>query len=511
MKLKNIFLLGGLLAGMALQTSCDDQLSALPKQSKVDGNVVVDQSSAISIVNGAYYRFAMCGTDNYDVESTGCANYYEIFPACIAGVMTYYQGAYMFETHGNSYYSSYSRYIWSPFYEAMAAANSAIDQITAANDSWFQANRKEELIAEAKGLRGIINFNILRRFGYSWDINSPYGNILRMEASSSKNLACPRSSVKETYEAILSDLDEAIAKAPEENENYYVNRWVAKGYKVRVLMQRGAEGDYAAAAELAKDIIDNSPYELEENVTDIFYKKGLDSQEVMFGIKPQSTNGQQTAVMEAYNYMGTYQWFSTDNYNALFDGDPRYGTVIGEVTKSSLIYDFDDAGNYVGYHWGYSTAPNLFKHFTADNVVANEVEESMYMLRLTEIYLLRAEALARTGNLAEAKTLLKTVMGHAGITDFTAVDDATDETSFLQQYFNEFLRNLSCENGAEADLMLRMPQEIVYAFNPEYFTDEDGVIKQNFGASVFAIPGDEFKNNTALSDSDQNPGYSTTD
>lgn len=506
MKLKNIFIFGGLLAGMALQTSCDDQLSALPKQSKVDGNVVVDQKSAIATLNGAYYRFAMCGTDNYDVQSTACAECYEIYPSCIAGLVTYYQGPYMLETHGDSYYSNYiNSSLWSALYATITAANATIDQVTAADDSWFEGNKKDEILAEAKALRAITNYNLLRWFGYSWDIDSPYGNILRMEASTSKNLSCPRSTVKETYDAILEDLDEAIAKAPEENDNYYINRWVAKGYKVRVLMQRG---DYAAAAELAKDIIDNSPYELEENVTDIFYEKGLESQEVMFGIKPQNVNGQQTAVMEAYNYRDTYNWFTTDNFTALFEGDPRKGTVLADATKESIIYVFDDDGNFVDYYWGYSEAPTLFKHFTADNVVANEVEESMYMLRLTEIYMLRAEALARTGNLTEAKSLLKTVMGHAGITDFTAVDDATDEMSFLQQYFNEFLRNLSCENGAEADLMLRMPQEIVEAFNPEYYPDEDGVVSQNFGLAIFAIPTDEFQNNSALSASDQNPGYS---
>ena len=74
MKLTNIFILGGLMAGMALTSSCDDQLSALPTQSKVDGNVVVDQKSAEAALNGIYYRFAQCTTDNYGVESTDCAS-----------------------------------------------------------------------------------------------------------------------------------------------------------------------------------------------------------------------------------------------------------------------------------------------------------------------------------------------------------------------------------------------------------------------------------------------------
>ena len=89
MKLRNIFIFGGLLAGMALTTACDDQLSALPTQSKVEGNVVVDQKSAIAALNGIYYQFAQCKVDNYGVHSTGCAQLYEIYPSDISGVIAY--------------------------------------------------------------------------------------------------------------------------------------------------------------------------------------------------------------------------------------------------------------------------------------------------------------------------------------------------------------------------------------------------------------------------------------
>ena len=43
-----------LAAPLTLTTSCSDELDALPGQSKVDGNVVVDQKSAIVALNGVY-------------------------------------------------------------------------------------------------------------------------------------------------------------------------------------------------------------------------------------------------------------------------------------------------------------------------------------------------------------------------------------------------------------------------------------------------------------------------
>lgn len=506
MKLRNIFIFGGLLAGMALTTACDDQLSALPTQSKVEGNVVVDQKSAIAALNGIYYQFAQCKVDNYGVHSTGCAQLYEIYPSDISGVIAYYQGPYMFETHGGQGFETYGSFFWGPFYSQLAAINGVIGQVENADDSWFSGDKKTEILAEARCMRAIVNYNILRYFGYSWDIDSPCGNILRMVPSTSRNLACPRSNVKETYQAILDDLDYAIRECAETSPNHYVNKWVAMGQKVRVLMARGQEGDYAEAAKLAKDIIEQGPYQLEAHTTDIFHSVGLASEEVMFGVKPQNRGGQQTSVMEAYYYRNSAQFNYTDNFYALFEGDPRKEELALEEKRQKLVYEFDDAGNLVGNHYEDVVTTTVCKHFKPTAIVANEVSESQYMMRLGEMYLLRAEALARTNQLEDAKGLLKTVMGHAGITDFSELEAVGNTDEFMKVYFEEFLKNLFCENGADFDLMFRMPKELVAAFNPEYY---DAAGEQLFGKAVFAIPADEFKNNSLLPKSAQNPGYAT--
>ena len=69
----------------------------------------------------------------------------------------------------------------------------------------------------------------------------------------------------------------------------------------------------------------------------------------------------------------------------------------------------------------------------------------------------------------------------------------------MEVYFKEYMRNLFCESGREWEIMMRLPQDIVVGFNPEY---------ANTQYSVFPIPDDEFRNNYALTRDDQNPGYS---
>lgn len=506
MKIKNILIFGSLLVGASSITSCDDKLSALPSQSKVEENLIVDQSSAEIALNGIYYMYAECGTDYYDVLSTQCTGTQEIKPATIAGVTEYYQGPYTLEFHGPGYYDtnpsrpaySTNNQLWQLFYSQLTTANGVISQMNEAPDSWFVGNRKAEILGEARFMRALIYYQILRHFGYYWDIDSPYGILLRTGPSKASSLSIERSSVKAAYDAILADLDYAITNMKLENPTHYANQWVAKGQKVRILMMRGQEGDYTEAANIALDIIDNGPYELEGNVVDIFHTRGLNSQEVMFGIQPKSN---QTDVLETYIYRDDAQYFPTANFYALFDDDSRKEQLFLEGEP----YDF----------FGTMITPiTICKHYAPDNITTGEITESQYQMRLTEMYLLRAEALARTDNVPEAKKLLKTVMEHAGITDFSELDAADDEASFMEVYFKEYLKNLFCESGRELEFMIRMPKELVATFNPQYYDvvvdGENNVVSignHAFGYSVFAIPTDEFRYNKLLKKEDQNPGY----
>lgn len=485
-KIKTYLMTGGCLLAMALGTSCEDRLSALPSQSKVDDNLIVDQQSAEYALNGIYYMYAECGTDYYDVLSTGCAYTQEIYPANYAGCIVYYQGAYQLESH-DQLASDYTVLgMWQSFYSQLAAANGVIKQMEVAPDSWFTGNRKAEIIGEARFMRALIHYNLLRWFAWYWDYDSPYGVLLRTEPTLASTIAKDRSTVADSYQCIMDDLDFAIGNMVEENPNHYANTWVAKGLKARVLMMRGQGTDYADAATLTKDIIDNGPYELEPYVFDIFYEKGLESPEVMFGIQPKDN---QTDVFEAYYYRSVPNYYPTEKMDSIF-------TLIPGDNRRDILFPTIDIGDEEEPE----IVPIVCKHMTVDNLTSSTVEESQYQMRLTEMYLLRAEALVRSGgDRAEAKNLLKTVLGHAGVTDFTRVDNAATDDALLTEIFYEMLRNLFCESGRELEIMMRMPKEAVADFNPVYSP-------ANEQYCVFPIPADEFNNNALLKE--QNPGYS---
>jgi len=483
MKIENkIWMASVILATMIGTTSCSDQLSALPAQEKVEGNLIVDAASAQVALNGIYYDYAKCATDNYDIPSTQCAFYQEIIPADFAGTVVYYQGPYSLESHGIASMVQYTSYLWSYFYSVLSAANGVLEQVDKTSESMFTGNRRNEILGEATFMRAFAHYNLMHWYTQFWKYDSSYGLLIRTSTVKAGTIAKDRSTVKESYDCILSDLDYAIANCPDTNPNYYANKWIAKGLKARVLMMRGQGTDYADAAVLCKGIIDNGPYALETNLEDVFHAKGLNSSEVMFGIQPKSG---QSDVLTQYYYRSAAQYYPTDNFLALFNNDPR----------KDWLFDTQQAINGYGQ---IVAATTICKHMKKALKVASTLEESQYQMRLTEIYLLRAEALVYTSGVnEESKTLLKTILGHAGVTDFSAVDNATTKEELLKQIFNETLRNLFCESGREMDMMMRMPSSIVTAFNPAYSVEN---------TNIMPIPVSEFKYNKALRE--QNPGYS---
>lgn len=209
-----------------------------------------------------------------------------------------------------------------------------------------------------------------------------------------------------------------------------------------------------------KDIIDNGPYQLEESYQDIFHAKGLKSSEVIFGIQPKPN---QSNVYEAYYYRGTPQYYPSEKMLSLYEGDPRKEQMYKGVESQAIGWNAD------GTYYFYTTIQYaICKHLDPALMTYNDIEESQYQMRLSEIYLLEAEALARTGKTAEAGQLLKTVMSKSGLSDFTAVDAAASSEDMLRQIFREGIKNLSFECGLEHDMMLRFPESITLEFNPIY-------------------------------------------
>ena len=466
-----------ILLAMALMVyaSCNKQLDALPENAKVEGNTIIDQPSANIALNGAYYVFA--NADNSQTKWS--AN--KVLGSMAAGYLAYGAGSYSEESDDFAL-TTYTDQ-WGRYYSLINAANGVITGVEALPNTKFVGARKVQMLAEAHFLRAYGCFKLLSQFGQWFDISSKYGIIIQDQFNNLTNIKKPRSSVKESYAFMITDLDYAIANgsATAVNTNIYANKWTAMALKMRVLLSRGQGDDYAQAVTLGNTIINSSPYKLENNLQDVFYTRGLQSQEVMLGVQPQAnqeliTNNDNTSLNFAL-VKPPRPFRATTALKNLYAGDPRQSWVVGDTVPNNKTY--------------------FFIKYVKPEQVPTQLSEVAYTIRLSEVYLMLAEASVRSGgDINTAKSLLKTVMGKSGVTDFTAVDGAATSDALLIQLYYEYARNLVGEDGIEWLALLRLPFNTVKTLRPAITSQIQYILP---------IPHSEIVNNPNFGD--QNPGY----
>ena len=463
-----------LLLNWGAWTACKKQLNVYPTTQEVDGNIITDANSASTALNGVYYRFAASGTDVNSIPSILWADSKEAYPSELSGMLRTLYGSDL-SLHIAVALSPESLTMWSYGYNLVNAANGFLENIAPVKS--IDDSTKQEMIAEAKFLRAYANTYLLMNFGQYYDTTSVYGIILRNQFVSVSTLSLPRSPVGVVYDSILADLNYAIPNLPNRNlTKAGTNEWAAKLLKARVLMNRAAAGDYATVISLTNDIITNSPFILEPNVENIFRVKNISSNEVILGVQPY-TSPQQTYKYNDYLHSDTY--IVSDTLMSLLNGDPRR-------SWTYFIYVLP---------YGQGKAGLFAKYYPGDTSVLSPspIMEYSYAFRLTEAYLLEAEALvASGGSMSTARSLLETVLGHAGITNYSNVEVATTPAALQLLIIEEEMKNFVGEDGQDWLALRRLPfstvQTLVPSITsinqfilpiPETEIEANGLIKQN--------------------------------
>ena len=276
-------------------------------------------------------------------------------------------------------------------YSIINRANWLIEKVTELTDAKFPTpGRRLQIIAEAKMLRATANFYLLRLWGQFYDNNSKFGICIRTEPSRSGD-AFPRNTVRESYHAIIEDLDFAIQNAPELRDKGYTSKTYAVGLKAKVLLY---QGNYSEAATLAKQIINsgNSNFALAATYGEIFLNHAtpelFDSTEIIFG-----TKGDPVASIGIGNVIGTIEAVNPPYINSVLET-----TTIG---TQKIAHDATRVSSTIkmGY-FGFDSLKSNFNFSPPDNKY-----EMIYHLRMSEIYLIYAEADARANKTVSADAL----------------------------------------------------------------------------------------------------------
>lgn len=360
-KQKYIMMLCLTMFGM---TSCDID-DVVPQFALVEDNVIRDEKSAQEMLNGTYEKFRGF-TISRMVVHFGQLSGELIKTGSIVGI----DG---FETNNVTPDNEFIEPYYQDCYGVVNQANWIIEQLES-KDLDFDADSKAEIIAQAKIMRAMGHFLVLRSFGQFYDLNSEYGIVVRTKPAKSLE-AKERNTVQESYDSIINDLTDAIEDAPTGVAHYYMSASVAQALLAKVYLYMG---DYAAVSASALAVIDNTDsYGLEANFADVFTNT-FNSQEVLFapfvdGVDEFEPNMQlQRTAQSPYLQTLADAQIGTEN-----DGDILAGT--GFDPRFTLAYH-----NPMQYSTGHGKYP-----------IARVPGNTVFYLRMVEVYLIYAEAEAR--------------------------------------------------------------------------------------------------------------------
>ena len=437
--MKNTYL-SMLLAGALSLASCENFLDQTPRHQHTLESAVIDYESAKNIVNGIYSTFVN--------KNLGGDFYLRL--ASQSGVHKYNSNEVFYFEDVKSDNTNLSS-SWQAFYITVNAANAAIIGLEALDVSLLpSAKEKNRLIAESKCLRGFVNLQLFWAWGHFWAEGSdPYGLLYRDELSDLSNLQVKRLNVEESYAKILEDLDFAIMHLDDFRSSRYVSKQFAQAMKVKLLLNRGWDGDYAIALDLVQQIKTGAPskFHLEGDLEKL-YNEAWDSPEVLFTrfLPDKGGHSARTYSEFGYSYACVYNGEMRDIPQDWFENDPRYMVLMDSVRAPET--------------WDTSKKWAIEKLCHRGRVDGPNDPYATYYFKYNELYLLEAELKYHLNPSDIAGALAPLNELRAQITNpVLAPLSAASADEFEEVLFKEILMFSFFENGNEWFASLRLKKD----------------------------------------------------
>lgn len=458
MKKNNIYPLLFLSIFMLAMSSCKNALDINPVDEIDQSKALVTSKDVKSALIGAY-------------SDLGDRNFYGGRPFFIADLMGDDEAIEWFGTFEELTQASnksllktntYVNNIWRDGYTAINDVNLVLQAMAVVDEA-----DRETVEGEAKFIRGSAHFDLVRLFGKAYNDGTPANNpgvplILIPTTEITEASFVERATVAAVYQQAIKDLTEAEALLPEDN-GFFATKYAAAAMLARIYLQMG---DYVNAREAANRVIESDAYELTSTYSGAFPTRpqpgdpstpGVNSSEDIFAMQVNTLTG--------YN-----------SYNE-FAASSTYGGRGDAAISNSWIADTYEDGDDRKNNF-YVTSGDTFS-----SKFANQYG-NVSILRLAEMYLIRAESNQRLGGPA---------LGQSPLLDLGVIRERA---------------GLTTSSATLADILLERKREL--AFEGFFLHDAKrtktkvGNIAWNSNVLVFPIPQIERDANPKLI---QNPGY----
>jgi hypothetical protein len=493
--MKKLFYLATLIL-FALVACKKDYLEVSPTNAATEAQIFSKYSAVSAALSGMYkemFAFATgggshsdYGQKSYDLSSDLMGNDMVIH----SQGYSWYNTTYQYTNWGLATTGQMPDFAWFRYYDQIKQANKLYNNVDGVTDATEE--QKEEIKGQALGMRAYCYFYLINYYQQTYKGNeSSKGIPIYLQDTTGGK---PRGTVADVYAQIISDLTEAETlldgKTRASKDNIDVS--VVRGFRARValLMEDWATAaTYANKARQGYSLMSAAEYPQRTSFSTIGNK------EWMWGSTISASEA--TIYASFFSHMD----ISTGGYAAL-----------GQQKKNTKwLYDQIPAGDvrktvFQAPGTGTSGSPdyNQLKFQVPD--VSNVWQADYLYMRVAEMYLIEAEALARQGQDAQARTVLEELVK----TRYPAYSAASFSGTDL---INEILLQRRIELWGEGFSLMdikRLGQGLdrpsgpgnhgAPNFNPGIYTTPP--MDPRF---LMRIPQRELDNNASMTPEDQNP------
>lgn len=401
----------------------------------------------------------------------------------VLGGKTYTWFATVYELKGQKSTDERSIMNWKYYFTIIKAANEVIDGL-GGSDAMPEDPVNRAYFGQAKTLRAYAYFYLANLYQNSYEGNKNDACVPVYETQLTID-AQPLATVDEVYNLVIKDLEDAVVALDgyTRNNKTEINKYVAEGFLAYAYL---TTGNYSGAVTAATDVINNGGFQL-MNSTEVIESgfRNLTIRGWMWGIDFTTENTMALASFWGHMDIFTYSYAGVGDYKgmdqSLWEQIPE-----SDVRKGQFVNAFDDGGLLPIWKF-WDSGRTVF----GDRTWTNDL---LYM-RVAEMYLIKAEALARSGKDAEAAATLWELVKERN-------PEAEERISALtgQELLDEIYFQIRVELWGEGKTYLAMKRfEATHARGPNHKELVGEAISYNDSRMHFEVPEDEITNNPFIS------------
>ena len=361
-----------------------------------------DPSSAESSMNGVYNRL-------YSVYN----DYLLIYPEVAADHLVVsasekdwqrfanFESTYMDETTPVGY-------IWQKGYDVIANTNQILNWVPQLKESYpTYASTIDNVVAQAYFVRALMHFELCcvyaQNYSYTADASHLGVPVITWIPAVYDKIA--RSTVSEVYAQVISDLNSALSSFTENysKNGYYASPLACKALLARVYLYKR---DYENAVKYATEVIEATSLTPRDSYVKMFRSKDELGDENIFRL-----NGyDMSKTMSKFYHYTSPKAVPSKKLKSLY-------TNSSDVRLNLFEVDITDSNSKTTTHYS-----NTFtKYLCTDDIDESKQHYNPFVLRASEMYLIRAEANCALGNLSAAEDDVKALEARALGCDASAV------------------------------------------------------------------------------------------